>query len=187
MRRRTGALDHAIELLPFFGQPGQRAIAERSSGLILDDDPQRAAIIGRCAGAKTHQVVLTRLGHDPSKTVVRDAKSATGGAHGESDIVRILRIQRFGGFDRHGSLTSPIHRPPSKQMFPVLERTVLHQLGIQSAVGAIVDVFKEHAVQQRADGMAGMVGVDGDPDRWAGGASCVGKSEHDQSGQAGEC
>jgi hypothetical protein len=68
----------------------------------------------------------------------------------------------------------------------VLERAVLHELGVEPAVGAVVDVLEEHAVQRRADGMTGFVGIDDEPHRRVGGQGTRSKNQGNESGQAGE-
>jgi hypothetical protein len=42
----------------------------------------------------------------------------------------------------------------------ILEGTVLHQLGVEAAVGGVVDVLEKHAVELRADRCAGVRGGD---------------------------
>ena len=55
--------------------------------------------------------------------------------------MRIPIKSRIFGLDRNFSERSPPHKGIIK-----LERTVFHQLGIQSAVGSKVDIFEKHAV-----------------------------------------
>ena len=49
---------------------------------------------------------------------------------------------------------------PAHQRVGELERAVLHQFGVQTAVGSVVDVFEEHAIHGRGDFSPFLLGVD---------------------------
>ena len=51
---------------------------------------------------------------------------------------------------------------PGEERITIFERAILDELGVESAVGAVVDVLEEDAVQRRRDRSAGRLDVDRD-------------------------
>ena len=142
-----------------------RAIAERSAAFVLESRPQRAARRPVRSRPNREEIVFAPPHRDAAETVVGHAEAFSGIPDLEAQIMGIVRVQRIGRFHRDSPLPLAVHRAPRIQTLGVLKRAILHQLGVEAAVRAVVDVLEEDAMERWTDGMAGMGEVDGQSDR----------------------
>ena len=97
-----------------------------------------------CAGIDREAVFLALLQADATVAFIIDAGTQQATVVDNTDVVRIAVEARFLVFYRYLSEGNP----PNKRLRE-LERTVLHQFGIQASVGSEIDVLEKDTVHGR--------------------------------------
>ena len=154
-------LDDGCVLLPLLAADVQPHIAQLlvlvHRGVIDEVNPK----LGTAAVGHTRPdgeaVLLAALHADAEEAVILN--------HGVLVAMPRGRQAHIVGVAVEGAVVPERHLAgdvPSGKVVGKLETAVLHQLGIQAAVGSIVDVLEEDAVHGGLDVGTGFLGVDGD-------------------------
>ena len=98
-------------------------------------------------------------------------KLVAGLVDADAEIVRVGGVERIFGVDAEFAFVDveavaaeAQNLVPAGERLLKFEGAVLHEFGIEAAVGREVDVLKENAVHVGRDGRAGVGGIDGNDD-----------------------
>ena len=154
----TGRGDLCGVLLPFLATDGDIGLNEAlilAHRVIIDEahlENRRPALWAACPDREA--VGCSLLDGNAEETFILKTcilVAVTGIA--EADVVGVL-VKGTIVAQLKVAIGSPAH-----QVLRKLERTVFHHLGIETAVGSVVDVFKEDAVHRRLYGSPQFLGV----------------------------
>ena len=139
-------------------------------------DPQFRGAAVRDAGPDSETVGVPAFHADAKESFVVQAGPLVGMAGiDEADIMRAAL---------EGTVIPDFHRaegfPALERVVRELEGTVFHELGVQAAVGRVVDILEEDAVHRGLDGRSDLLEVD------VHAVDLGGNGEAHQKGRSGE-